>query len=212
MSTATKSPPRLIENLGDLCEYWGVGRDEPHRLNRSIYKYGTDCGASCSLYYPDGWALHNGAESATKISKIGGWLNKKSITWEKPGKPIAFSIQTIVEGSDVEVDGEQMEFGQVTKDDLDTWVKEMEAQAKFYWERDNYNWFNLISPRGTHYPFHQTWDGFVWDGCKPRKRVRDAIEAFFNREGDRVVTYDVILEVPGLKHWKLVEWLNDTIW
>ena len=207
----------VIKNIADLCNYWCV--DSSRELSRIVYKF-TDCGASLSLYYPDGSALHNGAEGATKLTAgymkpRRRWSQDKKLlrrTWERPGKPCAFSIQTIVEGSDVEINGELMEFGKVTTQELDAWVKDMEAQAKFYWERDNYTWFNLISPRGTYYPFHQTWEGFVWDGVKPRKRVRDAIAAFFNKDGDREVKYDVILEVPGLKNWKLVEYLNDLCW
>jgi hypothetical protein len=123
-----------ISNLADLCDYWGA--EEPERLNRRVYK-GTECGASISVQLMDGEWLHNGAD---------GW---ESLTPETPIR--AFTLQTIVEGSDATVDSEPF-YLPVTPALVETWIAEMEAEASRLWERDNLDHF-LIYDLGESNPY-----------------------------------------------------------
>jgi hypothetical protein len=108
-----------ITNLADLCDF--LAADEPRLLNKRLYK-ATDCGASISLYLPDGAAIHNG-----------------SALWEKlpVETPIrGFTIQTIVEGSDATVDSDEFVLP-VESETVDAWIKQMEEQAAAEWENAN---------------------------------------------------------------------------
>lgn len=94
------------------------GASGPEGLNRRLYK-DTSCGASISVKPAGGekW-MHNGQD----------WSGIREIE--------AFSIQTIVEGSDAEVNGPQWTLP-VTCQEVDAWVEEMEARAAELWEEAN---------------------------------------------------------------------------
>ena len=100
--------------------------DEPRLLNKRVFG-GTGCGASISvrLNFPelvpcneDLW-IHNGSEK---------WEHIKGIS--------AFTIQTIVEGSDVTVDSGEFSFP-LDREKVSKWIEDMEQEADFYWKRDN---------------------------------------------------------------------------
>lgn len=106
---------RAIRSLRDLCRYFSA--DDPTQLNRRIYK-GTDCGASISVQTPDGKWHHCGED----------WSGIKRI--------VAFTIQTIVEGSDAEVNSDEFTLP-VTCEEVDRWVQDMEAEASRIWDEAN---------------------------------------------------------------------------
>ena len=104
-----------IYNLHDLCHFFGV--DEACELSRAVYK-GTDCGASISVQIPSGKWFHNGDN------------------WEAVREIKAFTIQTIVEGSDATVDSGEFVLP-VKGSDVDAWIEEMEQRASVLWEDAN---------------------------------------------------------------------------
>jgi hypothetical protein len=86
---------------------------------------------------------------------------------------IGFTIQSIVEGSDTEVNSD--EFMVPTDCEyVDNWVEEMEKQVTYYWERDNYSHFLLVSPTGKEY--YIDYSGSVYrispDGLDSRVKSR----------------------------------------
>ena len=109
----------MITGLADLCDYFGA--DEPRSLNRRIYN-ATACGASISVYLPDGAAIHNGSER---------WA---TLTRETPIR--GFTIQTIVEGSDATVDSSEFKVP-VECEKIGTWIGDMEGEAERLWKEAN---------------------------------------------------------------------------
>jgi hypothetical protein len=107
--------PSEIGSLRDLMEYFGA--EHVMSLNRQIYR-NTDCGASISVRTPDGVWHHSGDD----------WSDIEEIT--------AFKIQTIVEGSDAEVNSNVFELP-VTVSEVDNWMAEMEAEADRLWHEAN---------------------------------------------------------------------------
>lgn len=106
---------RTIRNLADLLSYFGA--DSAQGLNRRIYK-DTACGASISAQTPDGQWHHNGQD----------WSGVTAIK--------AFTIQTIVEGSDATVDSEVFAVP-VSVKLIDEWIEYMEAEAERLWHEAN---------------------------------------------------------------------------
>lgn len=118
---------RKISTLEDLADWLGCDDTSVARLNRSIYK-GTDCGASISIYgtmqddVGTHWhALHNGYRDP----------------YPAGFKAQAFTIQTIVEGSDATVDSDSFTLGEVTVGDVEDWVDYMEGEATRLWDEAN---------------------------------------------------------------------------
>lgn len=118
-------PPKVprnvpaIRSMADLCNHFGA--DEPRGLNRRMFK-DTDCGASISVYLKDGTAIHNGNpqwDTLTRKTPIRG-----------------FTIQTIVEGSDAEVNSDEF-LVPVSIASVDAWIKDMEAEASRLWDEAN---------------------------------------------------------------------------
>lgn len=106
--------PRDVEtlrSLEDLLDYFAA--DRPQSLNRRIYK-DTECGASISVQTPDGVWHHDGQD------------------WSGITEIIAFTIQTIVEGSDAEINSNIFTFPVLTTA-VDRWIEYMEEQADAIW-------------------------------------------------------------------------------
>ncbi|HET9566039.1 MAG TPA: hypothetical protein VFP27_16435 [Mycobacterium sp.] len=111
--------PRSIRSLAQLCDYFGAG--EPRSLNRRVYK-DTDCGASISIQLANGTWVHNGNPQWEFIRRTTPIL--------------AFTVQTIIEGSDVTV--ESPIFGlPVTVTTLRVWMQELEHEASRLWAEAN---------------------------------------------------------------------------
>ena len=121
LATTQRKPARIpkhipaIRSLEDLCAYFNAGK--PGNLNRRLYK-GTDCGASISVQDLDGVWHHNG----------GDWSGIAAIQ--------AFTIQTIIEGSDATVDSDEFVLP-VTQEYVATWIAEMESQVAEVWREAN---------------------------------------------------------------------------
>jgi len=109
----------MIRTLADLCEFFEV--DEPRSLPRRIYK-NTDCGASISLQLSDGAWLHTG---------FPGWEDLTDKT-----TILAFTLQTIVEGSDATVDSQSFVLP-VTQESVKRFIDYMEEEAERLWQEAN---------------------------------------------------------------------------
>ena len=107
-----------IRSLQDLMNYFSAERVTD--LNRRIYR-GTECGASISVRTPDGVWHHNGQD----------WSGIEEIT--------AFTIQTIVEGSDAEVNSAPFVLP-VTEEEVENWITHMESEADSLWREANSDW------------------------------------------------------------------------
>ena len=107
---------RMLRNLNDLRDY--LGADTIQGMNRRLYK-DTACGASISLYSARR-AWHNGQD----------WSNVRARAIK------GFTIQTIIEGSDAEVNSDLFRFP-VSAEYVDTWINEMESEAARLWDEAN---------------------------------------------------------------------------
>lgn len=103
----------LIRNLQDLIDHFGA--TDAKNLNRRIYK-DTACGASISVR-PAGRSI---------------WIHNGESAWESVTEIDAFTIQTIVEGSDATVDSDTFVLPVAVKV-VDAWIKDMEAEANRLW-------------------------------------------------------------------------------
>jgi len=110
----------VVRTLADLCDYFHA--DEPGGLNRRIYK-DTDCGASISIKPVGQEWIHCGMDAR--------W---QELTRESAIE--AFSIQTIVEGSDATVDSDPF-WLPVKEVEIKVWIDDMEAQADELWHEAN---------------------------------------------------------------------------
>ncbi len=113
-----------VKNLSDLCDLWG---EEPPGLSHRLYK-DTDCGAHLTFHMADGSALYAG--------------NADRATLTRAAPVVGITIGSIVEGSEVCIDGNRLDFP-FTEETLNAAVKNVEEQADFYWERDNHDWFTV---------------------------------------------------------------------
>lgn len=141
----------IIRTMGDLYEHFG---SEPsfRSLDRRIYK-DTECGASISVcgYIPeevDLWAFGDTMDS-TPYDMGEGVDEDEEPRGEKiwfhsgsDGPPSnfvldGFTIQTIVENSEVTVDSGYFKAGVATGADVDKWIEQMEAAADHEWRKEN---------------------------------------------------------------------------
>jgi hypothetical protein len=109
--TTTRKRTRWIRNLQDLVDYWSA--DDPRGINRRAYK-DTACGASVSVQTHDGKWHHNGSD----------WSHIRAIR--------AFTVQTIVEGSDATVDSDVFTLP-VKVSEVDAWIVQMEKEVDRSW-------------------------------------------------------------------------------
>lgn len=150
---------KYITNMQDLCDF--LSADEPARMNRRLYK-DTGCGASISVRVTGhGW-IHNGASA---------W---EQLTVESPLE--AFTIQTIVEGSDATVDSDIFKLPVATKD-IDEWIEYMEEESTRLWQQANTFLF-LVTKEGYTEAYLRSGWGIEWEGdfphwipAKTRKRI-----------------------------------------
>lgn len=99
---------------------------------------------------PDGALAREGlAEIEVLAGAVPGraWHNGDDWSGLDPAVITGFTIQTIVEGSEVTVDSDRFEFP-VPAAAVRDWLEEMEAQAAFYWKRDNGLWYAVTDTHG----------------------------------------------------------------
>jgi hypothetical protein len=101
-----------LTTLADLCAYFAA--DTPRSLNRRI-EHDTSCGASLSVQTLDGVWHHNGDN----------WSDITAIQ--------AFTIQTIIEGSEATVESDVFVLP-VAATEVDAWLAHMEAEAERLWD------------------------------------------------------------------------------
>jgi len=114
-------------------------------------------------------------------------------------------IGSIVEGSDVCVDPWVLLFP-FTSDDLDEAVQSINTEADFYWKRDNYRWFRLVTDKDTYY-LQVTWEGVEW-AMKPNLTDQEITlieEAALNYDGGEGLVD--ALDIPNIE---LYLYVNDT--
>jgi hypothetical protein len=126
---------------------------------------------------------------------------------------IGFTIQSIVEGSDVTVDSEEFVIP-VETSKVDEWMKSMEEETDFYWERDNLQHWKLTGPDEKEYYFKTGWGDPKWefkDGDVPenvKKKVIDWIEERFE-DGESKEDYETEFKF-GVKGWTVSEYIDDS--
>ena len=178
---------KVIRNLKNLMDYFGA--ENANLINRRLYK-ATSCGASISVLATDDKWYHCGSD----------WTNVKGIK--------AFTIQTIVEGSDVTVDSEEFTLP-VRTQEIEDWMNQMEEEAAFYWKRDNTKYYAVVKADRTPVVYYQWTD---WEDkpevSNPRKRklvmkAHAAYEADGNAldagNGARRISYTELIPIPGTK-------------
>ena len=205
-----------------------VGADNPWYIYRCAYKY-TDCGPSIGF-------LIRGVPADHKCRQGASWRKGTDDVWlycdslgdlgtfadmEQAGfEIVGVSLSSIVEGSDVEIDGVQFVAGEDSPT-MDDWYKALDdinKEASFYWERDNCDWFWLLGPEDD-IGFHIGWDGIEWDCAKPDdEKVVQALEKWYKDGANTTWDQNVGMQthkdgewfdVPGLPGWQLQQWCND---
>jgi hypothetical protein len=123
-----------IESLEDLCNYFHA--DEPSMLNKILFKY-TQCGASISVQIspvdPD---VYMGEPTGWDAPF---WIHNDDQAWQyltTDHRMVAFTIQTIVEGSDATVDSNPFVLP-VDKEEVEKWMDYMEGEAEYLWREAN---------------------------------------------------------------------------
>ena len=179
--------------------------ETPHYAGRCLYKY-VDCGP---------WTvfLVHGIEATDDRP----WVPDGVYYEDKEAGDYIYhcygiKVGSIVEGSDVEVGPFEMVFP-FSMEKFWKAVDEINEEAKFYWERDNSQWFLVISPKGKEYYGHETWGDITWD-CHPKPRFHKEIEKdifAFLEEGDLKCYGDGSKTDPlSRKGWSIRGWINDT--
>jgi hypothetical protein len=99
-----------------------------------------------------------------------------------PSQAAGFTIQTIVEGSDETVDSDRFEFP-VFDNEIDSWMKGMEAEASWLWKRDNGDWYQIYNAAGDEIGIVvNIWGDIEWVGDNLPDPMKVAINDLFNRE------------------------------
>lgn len=133
------------------------GNSNFYQWGRTLYK-NVDCGPWCRLILEDGSDIYYESDKANN-----------PIT----DKVVALEIGSIVEGSDVEIDGYSLKFP-FTDNDLWGIVEQVNEEAKFYWDRDNTNDYFIEVGDETYY-LKEGW-GLEFSDNTP-KSVRDFVES-----------------------------------
>jgi hypothetical protein len=113
-----------INTLRDLRRYLDARSISITDLSRAMYDR-TQCGASVSIH----GVLRSGKEVAFHPGQTDDYPEGFEEEW--------FTVQTIVEGSDAEVNSQPMYFRRVTEDELEEWIKYMEERAHELWSEVN---------------------------------------------------------------------------
>lgn len=209
----------------ELAEEFGA--DNLYGIYRPIYKY-TDCGPSIGFKIRGMPATHAMREGAPwregdgdvwfycdDLGRLGTFAEMEAAGLEV----IEVSVSSIVEGSDVEIDGEKLPVT-TSKDDFWKAVTAVDEEAKFYWERDNSDWY-LLRKKGedsTEHAFHNVWGDIKFDDDMPPE-LRAAVEKFIEDGGNMTwekgmgrQTHGYMEWFPliGIDGWEICEWENDS--
>lgn len=140
----------------------------------------------------DLWRFYRGVYKSTGCGPMvgfridGEWVYGSDLPREVgPGVVVdGISVSSIVEGSDVEVEGVKFTGDEWTPEQFWEAVESVNEEASFYWDRDNTTWMN-VTRKGEDKPsawLHWTeWDeDMVWDDRGPLSekecaRVEDVV-------------------------------------
>jgi hypothetical protein len=217
---------KTMTNLAlELAEEFGA--DNLYGVYRPIYKY-TDCGPSIGFQIRGLPADHKSREGAPwREGTEDLWLYCDDLLTlgtfadmaEKGLEIIGVSVSSIVEGSDVEIEGGRIPVTS-SKDEFWKLVSSVDEEAKFYWERDNSDWY-LLRKKGeesTEHAFHETWGDIKFDDDMPPE-LQAAVEKFIEaggnwtwneRSGTKTHGYMEWFPLPGIDGWEICEWENDS--
>lgn len=121
-------------NLADFLDK--QGNESPGEFGRSLYKY-TACGPWTSFTCHKGKDVYYADKKAWKDESEQKWWSHCT----------GLQIGSIVEGSDVYVEGRFLMFP-FTEKELDDTVKGIDDEADFYWKRDNSSYYKVIDDKG----------------------------------------------------------------
>lgn len=122
---------------------------------------------------------------------------------------IGFTIQTIVEGSDVEINGDEFRVP-VETEKVDSWVQDMEKQAEFYWKRDNLTHWRLTSPTGLEFFFNTGWGDPEWgsEEGEPPKNVKSRVISWINKNEAAITQHKEYRF--GVKGWTVMQYEDNS--
>ena len=127
---------------------------------------------------------------------------------------LGFILRTNIDGSDVTVASEEfvvpVETARVSE-----WMKEMEKQADFYWNRDNLDHWRLLDPDGQEYFFETGgWDEPEWheEERKVPDMVKKRVIAWIDKRfGESFCWFDQGDEFKfGCKGWTVSQYQDDS--
>ena len=185
----------------------------PWNFYRSVYK-STACGPTIGflLSNPEAEPMQGPDDPPSNWTPL-VWIYNSDL----PDTPIAeldvvagVSVSSIVEGSDVEVEGQKFT-GEFEDNDFWKAVEAVNEEADFYWKRDNSRTWIINGPDGeecfvTRTAFSGEYD---WpEEAPPNAVVKLKIERFLSEKA--TVEYDKRAEIPGLPGWTAAEYLDDT--
>jgi hypothetical protein len=142
------------------------------------------------------------------------WLHN-GMSWRvtKRTNLIGFTIQSVVDGSEVTVCSEEFVLP-VDTEKIDEWMQEMDEQTRFYWYRDNMFHWKLTGPDRKEYFFDSGWGEPKWHFNleevpeNVRNRVVSWIDKRYeNCQGD--AHYDKPFRF-GCKGWTVEEYQNNS--
>jgi hypothetical protein len=129
----------------------------------------------------------------------------------------AVSVSSIVEGSDVEIEGDALE-GDFTTDEFWGLVKEVGEEVNFYWVRDNSAWMYVQDEKGDKVAWlrWEAFDDIVWEERGDlSKEICSVIESiigeFYNQGSYPSPTYNNDIKIGiAIGKYEIFEYLNDS--
>jgi len=201
--------------LNQLLEY--LGAESMWSLGRSLYK--SSCGVWTAFYFKNGKCVcYEDSIAHTYIPPFGFrrfyfeclWKTVKTHAlrfWRglRHSQCIGIEIGSIVEGSEVYVDGKMLEFP-FDGETLDATIKSVDEEVAFYWNRDNTTNHQVTNGEDayfvswTNFDSEPKWFDGMGGDCVPLRSVEVAYHAMMDDSQSRF----------DLKGWTCKEWLDDS--
>lgn len=144
------------------------GHDTFYEFGRCLYKH-TPCGPWVVAVLPDGARVYYESEEGNALSM--------------DTEVQAVEVGSIVEGSEVEVGPFKITDPAVFWDA----VEGVNAEADFYWKRDNLSLFVIDTPAGERMSVECGWGDFDWFGVpEGAEYVKARFEEWYAAEGDEM--------------------------
>lgn len=164
-----------IRNLKEFLAH--VGGDTAYQAGRGLYKY-TACGPWITYLVEDREVYYESDEANTLTECAG------------------IKMGSIVEGSEAYVDRDPMMFP-FTGKEFDDYVKSINDEASFYWERDNLDHY-VVRQGDKEYCVTSGWG----EDLKLPKKLREAVTAFLQtndlEEGQTATIPSTKIEIEKL--------------